>query len=142
MSARILNETELRQAVGINDEALEAVVAAFGWLQQDRVSMPPIMHISAKDKNGDIDVKSAYVEGIPDIAIKISSGFYDNPAKGLPAVSGGIRFWRIVGPGAFLIASIIRASRAAALSGSRSQMTSPRSLVSWVRVRTWGLRSL
>ena len=88
MSARILNETELRQAVGIDDEALAAVEAAFSWLQQDRVSMPPIMHISAKDKNGDIDVKSAYVKGIPYIAIKIASGFYDNPARGLPAGSG------------------------------------------------------
>ncbi len=87
MSARILNETALRQAVGINDEALAAVESAFSWLQQDRVSMPPIMHISAKDQNGDIDVKSAYVKGIPYIAIKIASGFYDNPAKGLPAGS-------------------------------------------------------
>ena len=87
MSARILNETALRQAVGINDEALAAVESAFSWLQQDRVSMPPIMHISAKDQNGDIDVKSAYVKGIPYIAIKIASGFYDNPAKGLPTGS-------------------------------------------------------
>lgn len=87
MSARILNEAELRKAVGINDEALEAVEAAFSWLQQDRVSMPPIMHISAKDKNGDIDVKSAYVQGMPYVAIKIAAGFYDNPKKGLPSGS-------------------------------------------------------
>ena len=87
MDARILNEIELREAVGIDDEALAAVEAAFSWLQQDRVSMPPIMHISAKDQNGDIDVKSAYVKGIPYVAIKIASGFYDNPAKGLPAGS-------------------------------------------------------
>jgi ornithine cyclodeaminase len=87
MSARILNEAELRKAVGINDEALAAVEAAFSWLQQDRVSMPPIMHISAKDKNGDIDVKSAYVQGMPYVAIKIAAGFYDNPKKGLPSGS-------------------------------------------------------
>ena len=85
MSVRILDETVLRQAVGVDDEALAAVEEAFSWLQQDRVSMPPIMHISAKDQNGDIDVKSAYVKGIPYLAIKIASGFYDNPAKGLPA---------------------------------------------------------
>jgi ornithine cyclodeaminase len=87
MSVRILNENELRQVVGINAEALAAVEAAFSWLQQDRVDMPPIMHISAKDQNGDIDVKSAYVRGMPYVAIKIASGFYDNPAKGLPAGS-------------------------------------------------------
>jgi ornithine cyclodeaminase len=87
MSARILQEAQLRQAVGIDHEALDAVEAAFGWLQQDRVSMPPIMHITALGQNGDIDVKSAYVKGVPYIAIKIASGFYDNPSRGLPAGS-------------------------------------------------------
>lgn len=75
MSARVLNEEELRRVVGINEEALDAVEQAFTWLQEDRVDMPPIMHISASDKNGDIDVKSAYVSGMPYIAIKIASGF-------------------------------------------------------------------
>ena len=55
MSARVLNEDELRRVVGINEEALDAVEQAFTWLQEDRVDMPPIMHISASDKNGDID---------------------------------------------------------------------------------------
>lgn len=87
MSARVLHEAELRELVGINDEALAAVENAFSSLQQGKVSMPPIMHISANDKNGDIDVKSAYVEGMPYIAIKIASGFYDNPSRGLPSGS-------------------------------------------------------
>ena len=87
MSARVLNEEELRRVVGIDAEALDAVEQAFTWLQEDRVDMPPIMHISASDKNGDIDVKSAYVSGMPYIAIKIASGFYDNPQRGLPAGS-------------------------------------------------------
>ena len=87
MSARVLNEEELRRVVGINEEALDAVEQAFTWLQEDRVDMPPIMHISASDKNGDIDVKSAYVSGMPYIAIKIASGFYENPQRGLPAGS-------------------------------------------------------
>jgi len=85
MSARILSETELRNVVGINDAALAAVEGAFSHLQEGDVNMPPIMHISADDKNGDIDVKSAYVKGMPYIAIKIASGFYDNPSRGLPS---------------------------------------------------------
>lgn len=87
MSARVLNEEELRRAVGINDAAFAAVENAFSALQQGHVNMPPIMHIAASDKNGDIDVKSAYVKGMPYIAIKIASGFYDNPSKGLPTGS-------------------------------------------------------
>ena len=87
MSARVLTEAELRELVGINDEAFVAVESAFSWLQQGKVNMPPIMHISAKDQNGDIDVKSAYVEGMPYIAIKIASGFCNNPSRGLPSGS-------------------------------------------------------
>jgi ornithine cyclodeaminase len=87
MSARILNEAALRELVGINDEAFAEVENAFSWLQQGKVDMPPIMHISAKGQNGDIDVKSAYVDGLPYIAIKIGSGFYDNPSRGLPTGS-------------------------------------------------------
>ncbi len=87
MQTRILTEAELRQVVGIDAEALQAVESAFGWLQQDRVSMPPIMHVPARDRNGDIDVKSAYVKGLPYVAIKIATGFGDNAALGLPVGS-------------------------------------------------------
>lgn len=87
MSARVLNEIELRKVVGINDAAFAAVESAFSSLQQGEVNMPPIMHIAAEDKNGDIDVKSAYVQALPYIAIKIASGFYDNPSRGLPTGS-------------------------------------------------------
>ncbi len=87
MTARVLIEDELRKAVGIDDTAFAAVENAFSCLQKGEVNMPPIMHIAADDKNGDIDVKSAYVKGMPYIAIKIASGFYDNPLRGLPTGS-------------------------------------------------------
>lgn len=61
--------------------------SAFSWLEQDRVSMPPVMHIEAKEHKGDVDVKSAYVRGLPYFAIKIASGFPDNPRRGLPVGS-------------------------------------------------------
>ncbi len=87
MTARVLNEADLRSAVGINEAAFAAVENAFSCLQRGEVNMPPIMHIEAEDKNGDIDVKSAYVKGMPYIAIKIAAGFYDNPSRGLPSGS-------------------------------------------------------
>jgi ornithine cyclodeaminase len=82
----VLNESELRQVVGISEPALAAVEAAFGWLAEGRADMPPIMHIRAGDR-GDVDVKSAYVDGLPHFAIKIASGFYGNPDRGLPVGS-------------------------------------------------------
>ncbi len=87
MGVHILTESELRSVVGIDKQSLEAVAKAFSWLQQGLVDMPPIMHISAKKYHGDIDVKSAYVDGVPVVAIKIASGFFNNPDQGLPAGS-------------------------------------------------------
>lgn len=83
---RVLVEAELRQVVAIDERALAAVESAFGWLEQGRVNMPPIMHIAVGDR-GDVDVKSACVDGLPYFAVKIASGFYGNPARGLPAGS-------------------------------------------------------
>jgi ornithine cyclodeaminase len=80
----VLTEAELRAVVGIDQAALAAVESAFGWLEEGRVSMPPIMHIAAGER-GDVDVKSAFVAGLPYFAIKIASGFYGNPERGLPA---------------------------------------------------------
>lgn len=87
MGVHILTEADLHSVVGIDKHSLEAVASAFSWLQKGLVDMPPIMHISAKKYHGDIDVKSAYVDGVPVVAVKIASGFFDNPEKGLPAGS-------------------------------------------------------
>jgi ornithine cyclodeaminase len=40
------------------------------------------------DKNGEVDVKTAYVPGLDGFAIKTSPGFFDNPKKGLATTSG------------------------------------------------------
>src|SRR5207237_7346384 len=37
---------------------------------------------------GEFHVKTAFIEGVPHVAVKIASGFFDNPAKGLPSGSG------------------------------------------------------
>ncbi len=49
---------------------------------------PPIMRIEVPEKNGEVDVKAAKVSGLDQFAIKISSGFFDNPQHGLRSGSG------------------------------------------------------
>lgn len=88
MSITILTEAELRKCVGVNEEGIAAVEQAFTWLAEDRAEMPPIMHVPVPDRNGDVDIKSAYVRGLPNFAVKIASGFFDNPERGLPSSSG------------------------------------------------------
>jgi ornithine cyclodeaminase len=50
--------------------------------------MPPILHMALPEANGEVDVKTAYVPGLPSFAIKVSPGFFDNPKQGLPSLSG------------------------------------------------------
>lgn len=87
MSVLVLTEAELRQCVGLDHEALEAVQNAFTWLADDKVVMPPIMHIEVAENNGDVDIKSAFVKGLDSFAVKMGSGFFNNPQLGLPSSS-------------------------------------------------------
>lgn len=84
----ILNETELRQAVSLDMAVVDLVADAFAKLSAGQVSMPPILRMDMADKNGEVDVKTAYVPGLDEFAIKISPGFFDNPKKGLSTTSG------------------------------------------------------
>jgi len=87
VSVLILTESELRDCVGLDERALSAVQEAFTWLAEGRAVMPPIMHIEVADRNGDVDIKSAYVKGLESFAVKLGSGFFDNPKRGLPSSS-------------------------------------------------------
>ena len=85
---RILTEAELRNQVRLDLASIECVEDAFHALATRAVVMPPIMRLDIIDNNGEIDVKTAYIPGVDSLAIKISPGFFDNPALGLPSVNG------------------------------------------------------
>jgi ectoine utilization protein EutC len=84
----ILTENELRQAVSLDMTLIDLIADAFKKLSAGKVSMPPILRMDMEDKNGEVDVKTAYVPGLDGFAIKISPGFFDNPKIGLPTTSG------------------------------------------------------
>jgi ornithine cyclodeaminase len=46
------------------------------------------MIIPVPQHHGEVDVKSAYIEGLGSFAVKVASGFWDNRNKGLPSGSG------------------------------------------------------
>lgn len=85
---RILSEAELRRAVSLDTAAVDCVEQAFRLLATADVVMPPIVSFEVPDFNGEVDMKSAYVPGIDSFAIKMSTGFFDNPKIGLPSLSG------------------------------------------------------
>ena len=84
MKVVILTETELRKAVTIDHETVAAIEKAFGRLAEGNVNMPPIMHIEVPEFEGDVDIKSAYVQGLESFAVKIGAGFFNNYRLGLP----------------------------------------------------------
>ena len=88
MKVIVLNETEIRRCVKMDAEAIAVVEDGFARLTKDEVTMPPIMRVDVPENNGEVDVKSAYVRGIDSLAVKMSSGFFDNYKLGLPSLSG------------------------------------------------------
>jgi ornithine cyclodeaminase len=84
----VVNEQQIREVAELDSASLAAVEEAFSWVADDRVSMPPIMHIEVAEHHGDVDIKSAYVSGLDAFAVKIASGFFKNQERGLPNSSG------------------------------------------------------
>ena len=84
----LFKEEELRQFVTVNEKVIEIVEDGFTALANGDVTLPPIMRIDIPENNGEVDVKTAYIKGLDTFAIKISSGFFNNPSLGLPSLSG------------------------------------------------------
>src|SRR5690606_1509787 len=85
---KILTETELRALVKLDLEAIDVVERAFRALGSGDVVMPPILSMAIPEANGEVDVKTAYIRGFDGFAIKVSPGFFNNPALGLPSLNG------------------------------------------------------
>ena len=72
----------------LNEDLIPIIEEAFISLSKGKTVMPPIMRIDIEKYHGESDVKAAYVEGLDSFAIKIASGFFDNPKLGLPSSNG------------------------------------------------------
>jgi ornithine cyclodeaminase len=88
MKIIILTESEIRKCVGVHQEALAAVEDGFKRLAEGKAMMPPIMRVDVPDNNGEVDIKTAYLQGLDSFAVKMSSGFFDNHKLGLPSLGG------------------------------------------------------
>lgn len=84
----ILTENDLRQVIQLGHMALDVIQKAFAALSDKKVVMPPILSMELPSVNGEVDIKTAYIEGFDGFAIKVSPGFFDNPAIGLPSLNG------------------------------------------------------
>jgi ornithine cyclodeaminase len=85
---QLYHREAIEGAVGIDQAALSAVEAGFAALGRGEVVQPPILSMAIEEANGEVDVKTAHVRGAERFAIKVSPGFFDNPALGLPSLNG------------------------------------------------------
>jgi ornithine cyclodeaminase len=83
----IVQEEALRAAV-TPERAVAVVRDAFKADGEGRTQVPSVINLDIRAARGEFHVKTAHIEGIPHIGVKIASGFYDNPSRGLPSGSG------------------------------------------------------
>jgi ornithine cyclodeaminase/alanine dehydrogenase-like protein (mu-crystallin family) len=85
----IVEEAALRAAV-TPALAVAVIREAFRADGEGRTHVPAVINLEIPGAHGEFHIKTAHIEGVPYVAVKIASGFYENPARGLPSGSGMI----------------------------------------------------
>ncbi|MGE5361468.1 MAG: hypothetical protein ACM3NQ_20815, partial [Bacteroidales bacterium] len=80
-------EDRIRQVVSFAD-AVATVREAFAADGRGETVVPSVINLAIPNSDGEFHVKTAYLAGTPHVAVKVASGFYDNPLRGLPTGSG------------------------------------------------------
>ena len=84
---KVIDEPALRAAI-TPEIAVEAIRDAFAADGDGRAHVPAVINLEIPEHRGEFHVKTAYIDGVPHVAVKIASGFYNNTIKGLPSGSG------------------------------------------------------
>ena len=84
----ILRSKEIKKIVHLESNLIPIIENAFKSLSKGEIVMPPIFRLDIKKYHGESDVKGAYIEGLDSFAIKVASGFFNNPSIGLPSSNG------------------------------------------------------
>lgn len=84
---KVFNKQQIISQLDLN-LAVKRLEEGFIAFSNGEVQVPPVQAFSFVEANGDCCVKSAYVKGGDTFTVKISTGFYDNPAKGLESNDG------------------------------------------------------
>lgn len=87
MEARLYYEPEIKKLVPLS-EAILAVEQAFAAYSSGKAVLPGVINLDLPEFQGEVHVKAAYLEGAEHYVIKVASGFYRNPEKGLPVGNG------------------------------------------------------
>jgi len=85
---RVVPESQLVENIALDLDAVADVERGFAELYAGNATVPPIMMIPIPELEAEVDIKSAYIKGLDYLAVKVASGFFKNPDRGLPSQSG------------------------------------------------------
>lgn len=69
-------------------DLLPAIETGFVAYSENRCVVPPVGELLFEQPPGDVHIKYGYIKGDDFYVVKIASGFYNNPSKGLPSNNG------------------------------------------------------
>ena len=70
------------------DDVIQAVKTALVDLWRGEIRCPPPSQLTFDDPSGDCHIKSAQARNGAHFSVKVATGFYDNPRRGLPVNNG------------------------------------------------------
>jgi ornithine cyclodeaminase len=70
------------------DETIAAIERGFIDYSAGRSRVPPVAHIEFADPAGDCHVKCGHIRGDGEFVVKVATGFYRNPERGLSSSNG------------------------------------------------------
>jgi ornithine cyclodeaminase len=84
---RIIALAEIRDALrGV--DLVPGMESAFVAYSTGKAVVPPVGELLLPDAQADVHIKYGYIIGEPYYVIKVASGFYANPERGLPSSNG------------------------------------------------------
>src|SRR5580704_3711831 len=83
----VVREQEIRTVLD-PASCIAAVERAFTIYAAGGAELPGVIHLDVPEHQGEIHIKAGYLHGGPFYAVKMASGFPDNPSLGLPASDG------------------------------------------------------
>lgn len=84
---------EIERALAAVDP-LPAIEAGFVAFSQGRAVLPPVGELTFAEPPGEVHIKYGYLRGGEHYVIKVASGFYRNPERGLPSSDGLMLLFR------------------------------------------------
>jgi ornithine cyclodeaminase len=84
---RLLRRADVLKCIEPAD-VVDAVAGALIGSARGTVLAPPPLSFDFKKQRGEAHIKGAYLAGSQDWTVKLATGFYDNPSRGLTTASG------------------------------------------------------